>query len=174
MRIKRSDLYITVRRLNRSTLGMGMDQTFDIEHGRGAKYWLTVATIESTRVPASSIMTLRELDYFLAGMLKAVEDMERRAATKAPEVAPMTPEAIESALDALDPEDAMWTAHHWLSSKGHAVCLFTPEEVNKSTMQVKHIIDAMSEGGSEAIRYSLKDDSDGLDDDDDQDEEATS
>ena len=172
MRIKLSDLYITVRRLNRSTLGMGMDQTFDIEHGRGAKYWLTVATIECTRRPASSIMTLRELDCFLAGMLKAVEDMERPAKT-----APMTSEGIASALDALDPDDAMWVAFDWLRRKNHAVCLFTPEEVNKSTMQAKHIIDAMCEGGSDAIRYSLKDESDGIDDDDnddDQDEEATS
>lgn len=76
MRIKRSDLYITVRKINRSSFGFGMNRTFDIEHGRGAKYWLTVATIECTRRPASSIMTLRELDCFLAGMLMAIEDME--------------------------------------------------------------------------------------------------
>ena len=83
MRLKRSDLYITVRRLNKSILGMGMDQTFDIEHGRGAKYWLTVATIESTRVPASSIMTLRELDSFLDGMLMAAQAMESRITVSA-------------------------------------------------------------------------------------------
>jgi hypothetical protein len=76
MRIKCSDLYITVGRINQSSFGFGMNRTFDIEHGRGAKYWLTVATIETTRVPASSIMTLRELDCFLAGMLMAIQDME--------------------------------------------------------------------------------------------------
>ena len=83
MRIKRSDLHITVRRLNKSILGMGMDQTFDIEHGRGSKYWLTVATIESTRVPASTIMTLRELDSFLSGMLMAAQAMESRITVSA-------------------------------------------------------------------------------------------
>jgi hypothetical protein len=40
----------------------------------------------------------------------------------------------------------------WLHSKDHAVCIFTPEEVNESSLRAKDVEESMCQAGFETIR----------------------